>query len=137
DLFQEFQTKRVHAAIVVDEYGGTSGLITLENIMEQIVGEIRDEYEEELLRYKKVDDYQYIFEGSTHINAMCRVLGEEYNEFDKYKGHSTSINGLILEVSRKFPEKNDVIVIGSYQFTILDTNNNLIERVKVSKMSEQ
>lgn len=136
DLFQEFQNKRVHAAIVVDEYGGTSGLVTLENIMEQVVGEIRDEYEEEALNYKKVDKNQYIFEGSTHINAMCRILGEDYDAFDTFKKRSTSINGLVLEVSKKFPEKNEVIEIGDYEFLVLETHNQIIERVKVSKLNK-
>lgn len=134
DLFQEFQTKRVHMAIVVDEYGGTSGLVTLENIMEQVVGEIRDEYEVEVLNYKKIDDNNFIFEGKTHINVMCRVLGVEYDTFNKYKGQSTSINGLLLEVSKKFPAKDDVIQIENFTFEILETVKHQIERVKVTKL---
>lgn len=136
ELFQEFQSKRVHIAIVVDEYGGTSGLITLENIMEQVVGEIRDEYEEDVLNYKKIDEGQYIFDGRTHINAMCRILGVEYDTFNKYKGQSTSINGLILEVSKKYPDKDDIIRIGQFEFVILEIEKQQIERVKVSKKSK-
>lgn len=136
DLFQEFQNRRIHAAIVVDEFGGTSGLVTLEDIMEEVVGEIRDEFDEDVLNFKKIDDFTYIFDGKTLINEMCRILGVDYTTFEDYKGESTSLAGLVLELAKKFPELNEVFVADHFEFTVLGIESLHIERVKVKVLPE-
>lgn len=137
DLFQEFQEKRVHMAIVVDEFGGTSGLVTLEDIMEEVVGEIRDEFDEDILNYKKIGDDSYIFEGKILINEFCRTIGVDYHTFDTIKGESTSLAGLVLELAKKFPENNEVFIYEQFEFTVLGIDNHIIERVKVKLLPKK
>lgn len=136
DLFQEFQNKRVHCAIVVDEFGGTSGLVTLEDIMEEVVGEIRDEFDEDVLNFKKIDDTTYIFDGKILINEMCRILGVDYHTFDEVRGESASLAGLVLELARKFPQPDEVFVSEGFEFTVLGVEEKHIERVKVKVLPE-
>lgn len=136
DLFQEFQNKRVHAAIVVDEFGGTSGLVTLEDIMEEVVGEIRDEFDEDVLNFKKIDEFTYIFDGKILINELCRILAVDYHTFDEVKGESASLAGLVLELARKFPQPDDVFVADNFEFTVLGVEEKHIERVKVKVLPE-
>lgn len=131
DLFQEFQQQRVHAAIVVDEFGGTSGLVTLEDIVEEVVGEIRDEFDEDVLNFKKLDDHTFIFDGKTLINEMCRVLDVDINTFEQERGESTSVAGLVLEVAKKFPAVGEEIHINDYKFIVMAIEKLHIERVKV------
>lgn len=132
DLLKEFQQKRQHFAIVVDEFGGTSGIITLEDIMEEIIGDIKDEFDEEDLNYKKIDDFNFIFEGKTLINDICRVIGVPSDTFDAVRGESDSIAGLILEISGKFAAVNEVITWEQYEFTVLAIDKMRITRVKVT-----
>lgn len=132
DLLKEFQTKRQHFAIVVDEFGGTSGIITLEDIMEEIIGDIKDEFDEEDLQYKKLDDLNYVFEGKTLINDVCRVIGIPSDEFDKVRGESDSLAGLVLEISGKFISVNDAVKYQQYDFTVLAVEKMRITRVKVT-----
>ncbi len=132
DLLKEFQTKRQHFAIVVDEFGGTSGIITLEDIMEEIIGDIKDEFDEEDLQYKKLDDLNYVFEGKTLINDVCRVIGIPSDEFDKVRGESDSLAGLVLEISGKFISVNDAVQYQQYDFTVLAVEKMRITRVKVT-----
>src|SRR5690606_30530777 len=99
DLLRDFQAKRVHMAIVVDEYGGTSGLITMEDIIEEIVGEINDEFDEDEIAYNKLDDNTYVFEGKTSLNDFCKIVGEDPALFEEVKGESESLGGLILELN--------------------------------------
>lgn len=131
DLLHEFQQKRIHFAIVVDEFGGTSGIVTLEDIMEEIIGDIRDEFDEEDMNYRKIDEENFIFEGKMLINDMCRVMGVAYDAFDEVRGESDSLAGLVLEISGKFPSVNERISYGPYDFTVLSIDKLRIGRVKV------
>lgn len=132
DLLKEFQTKRIHFAIVVDEFGGTSGIVTLEDILEEIIGEISDEFDEEESFNKKMEDGTFVFEGRTMINDVCRIMNINQDTFDQFRGDSDSLAGLILEVYGKIPENNDVIVLGDFEFTIQDVDRNRIRKVKVA-----
>lgn len=106
DLLSDFRAKKNHLAIVVDEYGGTSGLVTLEDVIEEIVGDINDEFDDDDLSYSKIDDNNYIFEGKTSIKDFCKVLDDEDEEiFEEEKGESETLAGFILEISGKFPKK--------------------------------
>ena len=131
DLLQEFRTRRTHFAVVVDEFGGTSGIVTLEDIMEEIIGEIQDEFDDEISGNKKIDDHTYLFEGRTMINDMCRVLNLPASTFDEVRGDSDSLAGLVLEIAGEFPEINEELVSGDFTFVPLEINKNRIEKVKV------
>jgi len=133
DLLHDFQLKKVHMAIVVDEYGGTSGLVTLEDIMEQIVGEIQDEFDDlHDLNYTILDKHNYIFEGKTLINDMCRVLGLDIYSFDSVRGSADSIAGLILEKTNEMPKPEQEVQILNLQFKIMQVNKRRIEKIKVT-----
>jgi putative hemolysin len=132
DLLKEFQQKRIHFAIVVDEFGGTSGIVTLEDIMEEIIGDIKDEFDEEDLHFKKIDDSNYIFEGKTLINDVCRMIGEPSDTFEHVRGESDSLAGLILEISGKFPVVNETVSYKEYDFTVLNIDKMRIQRVKLT-----
>ena len=132
DLLQEFQQKHIHFAIVVDEFGGTSGIITLEDIMEEVIGEIKDEFDEEEPGSKKIDDLNYIFEGKTMLNDVCKQMNLQSDTFDSMKGESDSLAGLILEVAGEIPVPNQVIACGDFDFTVLEVDKNRINKVKVT-----
>lgn len=131
DLLQEFRTKRMHFAVVVDEFGGTSGIVTLEDIMEEIIGDINDEFDDEISGNKKIDDFNYIFEGKTMINDACKALHLPIETFDKVRGDSDSLAGLVLEIAGEFPEVNAEVISGNFIFIPLEINNNRIEKVKM------
>jgi putative hemolysin len=131
DLLQEFRNRRIHFAIVVDEFGGTSGIVTLEDIMEEIIGDIKDEFDDEESSNKKIDDFTYIFEGKTMINDVCQAIGLPPNTFEEIRGDSDSLAGLILEIAGEFPQVNEEIVSGDYIFIPLEINKNRIDKVKV------
>jgi putative hemolysin len=132
DLLKEFQQKRIHFAVVVDEFGGTSGIITLEDIMEEIIGDIKDEFDEEDIAYKKIDDNNYIFDGKTLINDVCRIIGEPPENFEVIRGESDSIAGLVLEISGKFPAINETVTFENFDFTILEMDKMRLKRIKVT-----
>ncbi len=133
DLLQDFRTKKVHLAIVVDEYGGTSGIITLEDIIEEIVGEIIDEFdEEEKLKYKRISDNTFSFEAKMPINDLCKILKIEDDIFDKVKGESDSLGGLLLEMNGKIPEKNSIIKYKQFSFRVVDVDKRRIKEVDVT-----
>lgn len=132
DLLKEFQQKRIHFAIVVDEFGGTSGIVTLEDIMEEIIGDIKDEFDEEDLHYKKIDDHNFVFEGKTLINDVCRMLSLPSDTFESVRGESDSLAGLLLEIYGKFPSVGEQIVYEHYTFTVMEINKMRIMRVKVT-----
>lgn len=132
DLLKDFQTKRIHFAVVVDEFGGTSGIVTMEDILEEIIGEIKDEFDDEETGTKKLDDHNYIFEGRTMINDACRAMKLPQDTFDKVRGESESIAGLILELAGEFPEINTIIPCGDFDFTVLEAFRNRIFQVKVT-----
>lgn len=134
DLLSEFQEKKNHLAIVVDEYGGTSGIVTLEDVIEEIVGDINDEFDDEDLSYSKIDENKYVFEGKTTIKDFCRVFDEEDEDlFEEEKGESETLAGFILEVSGKFPKKGDEINFHAYTFTVEALDRRRIKQVKVTK----
>lgn len=134
DLLIEFQEKKKHLAIVVDEYGGTSGIVTLEDVIEEIVGDINDEFDDEDLIYSKLDENNYIFEGKITIKDFCRVLDDEDEEkFEEAKGESETLAGFLLEVSGKFPKKGEKINFSNYTFTIEALAKKRIKQVKVTR----
>jgi putative hemolysin len=132
DLLKDFQQKHIHFAIVVDEFGGTSGIVTMEDILEEVIGDIRDEFDEEESGNRKVDDKNYVFEGKTMIHDMCKTMRLPMNTFDKVKGESESLGGLVLEIAGEFPSPNTVVSSGDFDFTILETVNNRISLIKVT-----
>ena len=132
DLLTEFQTRRMHFAVVVDEFGGTSGIVTLEDIMEEVIGDIKDEFDEEEFNYSKVDNFTYVFEGKTMLNDVCRIMNVPPDTFEHVKGESDSIGGLILELAGKFPEENSVINYNSFDFTVLEVSKMRIQKVQVT-----
>lgn len=132
DLLRDFQSKRIHFAVVVDEFGGTSGIVTMEDIMEEVIGDIRDEFDDEETKDEKLDDNNFIFEGKTMIHDLCKAMRLPINTFDAVRGESESVGGLVLEVSGKFPAENEVIIIGDFSFTIIEANTNRIRLVKVT-----
>lgn len=133
DLLREFQKERTHLAIVFDEFGGTTGLITMEDILEEILGEIKDEYDEQIeIEYQKHDDNNFTFEGKTLLNDLTKVLEVDNDEFEEIRGEADSLAGLILEIIGKLPKQNDTIPYKNYLFNILSVNDNRIESVKVT-----
>jgi gliding motility-associated protein GldE len=131
DLLEEFQKNKVHLAIVVDEYGGTSGIVTLEDVLEEIVGEITDEFDEEEKFYTKLADNKYLFDGKTMLNDFYKVIGTEDTVFDDVKGEADTLAGLILELKGEIPLKNDTITCKNYVFTIEAVDNRRIKQIKV------
>ncbi len=131
DLLQEFRNRRIHFAIVVDEFGGTSGIVTLEDIMEEIIGDIQDEFDDEESGNNKIDDYTFIFEGKTMINDVCKMMGLPGDVFERVRGDSDSLAGLVLEIAGEFPAINEEVVSGDFTFIALDINKNRIDKVKV------
>lgn len=132
DLLKEFQTKRIHFAVVVDEFGGTSGIVTLEDIMEEIIGDIKDEFDDEELVNKQQEDGSFIFEGRTMINDVCKMMSLSQDTFDDVKGESDSLAGLVLEAAGEIPKPNDVIIVGDFEFLILEVEKNRIRKVRVT-----
>ena len=132
DLMQEFQEKKIHLAIVVDEFGGTSGVISLEDVIEEIVGDISDEFDDDSLLFSKLDNSNYVFEGKTSMKDFYKILNIDSSPFDKFKGDSETIAGFILEISQSFPKTNSKIVFENYTFTIESVDKKRIKQVKVS-----
>ncbi|WP_424492500.1 gliding motility-associated protein GldE [Salinimicrobium sp. GXAS 041] len=133
DLLNDFKNKKNHLAIVVDEYGGTSGLISLEDIIEEIVGDISDEFDDEDLIFSKLDDHNYVFEGKTPLKDFYRVLKlEDPTLFEDNKGEAETLAGFLLEISGSFPKKNDVILFDGYSFTVEVIDNKRIKQIKLS-----
>jgi CBS domain containing-hemolysin-like protein len=129
---QEFQEKKIHLAIVVDEFGGTSGVISLEDVIEEIVGDISDEFDDDSLLFSKLDNYNYVFEGKTSMKDFYKILNIDSSPFDKLKGDSETIAGFILEISQSFPKTNSKIVFENYTFTIESVDKKRIKQVKVT-----
>lgn len=131
DLLREFQENKVHIAIVVDEFGGTSGIVTLEDILEEIVGEINDEYDEEEHNYTKLDANSYIFEGKTLLNDFTKILNLPDDEFDDVEGDADSLAGLLLEIKGDFPAVHELLKYKRYTFEVLEIDERRISKVKV------
>jgi gliding motility-associated protein GldE len=130
DLLNEFKEKQIHMAVVIDEYGGTLGIVTLEDILEEIFGEIKDEFDEDEVTYSKLDDYNYVFEGKISINDFLKVTETESGYFDGVKGESDSLAGLVMEITQNIPSIGDKIEYGSFTFIIESANKRKINRIK-------
>lgn len=134
DLLGDFRERKNHLAIVVDEYGGTSGLVTLEDVIEEIVGDINDEFDDDDLSYSKIDANNFIFEGKTTIKDFCRVLDDEDEQiFEEAKGESETLAGFLLEISGKFPKKGEKINFNKYTFTIEAVDVRRIQQIKATR----
>jgi gliding motility-associated protein GldE len=131
DLLKEFQSKRIHFAVVVDEFGGASGIVTMEDIVEEIIGDIRDEFDEEEMAVKKQDDKTYIADAKVMLYDLCRYMGLHIDTFDAVKGDSDSLAGLVLELAGEFPALNETISSGDFDFTVLEIERNRIKTVKI------
>ncbi|MEM8940186.1 MAG: gliding motility-associated protein GldE [Bacteroidota bacterium] len=132
DLFKDFQEKQVHMAVVIDEYGGTAGLITMEDVIEEIVGEINDEFDDEHhTAYNKLDSNTYIFEGKTSLNDFCKVTNTDVSTFDEVKGESESLGGLLLEINSKLPSSGEKITYENFVFTVVAVDLRRIKRLRV------
>jgi CBS domain containing-hemolysin-like protein len=132
ELRREFGESRKHMAIVVDEFGGTSGIVTLTDIMEEIIGDIRDEHDEDTLHYKKLDERSYLFDGKTLINDAARAMGTSSDVFDEVRGESDTVGGLVLEMLGKFPTVNETVEHEGYELTVLALDRMRIKSVKVT-----
>ena len=134
-LLKDFQEKHVHAAIVVDEYGGTAGLITMEDIIEEIVGEINDEFDDvEEMLYTRIDEHTFLFEGKISLNDFCKVVETDIDVFESVKGESNSLGGLMLELFSRFPKLNEEIRFDKYIFTIFSVSTKKIKIIKVTTL---
>jgi putative hemolysin len=131
ELLKEFQVKKMHMAVVIDEYGGTSGIITLEDVLEEIVGEISDESDQEELLYRKIDDNTYIFEGKVLLNDFYKILAIEGDPFEDIRGESETLAGLILEITGEIPQKDKLISAGDFKFRIESSDKRRIREIRV------
>ncbi|HRF80815.1 MAG TPA: gliding motility-associated protein GldE, partial [Flavobacteriales bacterium] len=136
DLLKEFQHEKVHLAVVVDEYGGVSGIITMEDVIEEIVGDITDEYDDENLFYSKLDEQTWIFEGKTALTDLYRVLGIDGALFEEHKGDSGTLGGFVLELTGRIPNKGDRVELHNFTFIVEASDNKRIRRVKVIMRDE-
>ncbi len=133
DLLKEFQKNRIHMAVVVDEFGGSSGIVTLEDIMEEVIGEIKDEFDDAVeLDYKKIDDYNYVFEGKTLLNDVCRIIGVDTNTFDEIKGDADSVAGLVLEIVGQIPKRGQELAYNDYYFKIVSVDDRRIRKIQIT-----
>mgnify|MGYP002365675923 FL=1 len=132
-MLEDFQTKRVHMAIVVDEYGGSSGIVTLEDILEEVIGDIKDEFDDASeIDFKKIDANNFIFEGKTALNDVCKVLEISSTTFEEVRGDADSLAGLILELNTEIPVEGDVLIFKNYTFLILEADVTRVIRVKIT-----
>lgn len=137
DLLLEFQEKKNHLAVVVDEYGGTSGIVTLEDIIEEIVGDISDEFDDEDLIFSKLDDCNYVFDGKTTLKDFYRVVKiEDESAFEEQKGESETIAGLVLEIAGSFPKRGEKIQFKNYQFIVESLDKKRLKQIKVTLPNE-
>ena len=130
DLLRDFQTNKIHIAVVVDEFGGTSGIVTMEDIIEEIVGEIQDEYDDEEHTYTVVDDHSWIFEAKTLLTDFYKVTKLNEEIFEEVSGEADTLAGLVLEIKGEFPTLNEVVSYSNYDFKVLEMDNRRILKVK-------
>lgn len=131
DLLRDFQQRRTHFAVVVDEFGGTSGIVTMEDIIEEVIGEIHDEFDEEESRDRKIDDNTFVFEGKTMLHDMCKLMQLAPDTFDKVRGDAESVGGLVLELAGEFPKIGDVVTTGHFHFKVMEAEKNRLTLVQV------
>ena len=133
ELLQEFKLEKIHMAMVVDEYGGCSGIVTMEDLLEEVTGDIRDEFDvENDVRYRKIDAHNYLFEGQTLLNDVCRIAGLSPGAFDEVRNTADTLAGLALTLKGDIPSAGTEIVWGQYQLTIIAANNRRIEQLKLT-----
>lgn len=137
DLLKEFQVNKIHMAIVIDEYGGTAGIITLEDILEEIVGEITDESDDEEVLYRKIDEKKYIFAGKILLNDLNKILGFDDDPFEKVRGESETLAGLMLELTGEIPKKGQVVNHERFTFTIESADRRRIKEIRVGIKEEE
>ena len=137
ELLEEFQKKKIHLAIVIDEYGGTSGIITLEDILEEIVGEIPDESDHHDISYRKISETEYIFKGKTQLNDFFKVLDIEYDPFEYVRGESDTLAGLILEIAGEIPDTGFTVDYERYRFRIEEADKRRIKQIRVEILNKQ
>jgi gliding motility-associated protein GldE len=130
DLLRDFQTNKIHIAVVVDEFGGTSGIVTMEDIIEEIVGEINDEYDEEERSYVVIGENTWVFEAKTLLTDFYKITGIDEEEFEKVSGEADTVAGLLLELKGEFPALHEKVVHGNYEFEVLEMDNRRIVKVK-------
>lgn len=131
ELLKDFQLRKIHMAVVIDEYGGTSGIVTLEDILEEIVGEITDENDEEITLYRRIDDTRYIFEGKILLHDFCKILGIQEDLLDSVRGEAETLAGLMLELAGEIPQKDQIIKLYNFIFTIESVDRRRIKEVLV------
>jgi CBS domain containing-hemolysin-like protein len=131
DLLKVFKIKRIHFAIVVDEFGGTSGIVTMEDILEEIIGDIHDEFDEEENSVRKVDDHTFIADAKVMLPDLCRAMRLPIDTFDAVKGDSESLGGLVLELAGEFPQAHEKVVSGDFEFTVLEAEKNRLKTVQI------
>lgn len=134
DLLRDFQANKIHIAIVVDEFGGTSGIVTMEDIIEEIVGEIHDEYDDEESTFTVLNDYCWIFEAKTQLSDFYRITGVDEEEFEKVAGDADTLAGLLLEIKGEFPVLHEKVIYDKYEFEVLAMDNRRILKVKFTKL---
>ena len=134
DLLAEFQSNKVHMAVVVDEYGGMAGIVTMEDVLEEIVGEISDEYDDDEAMYAVMTDGSIIFEGKILLNDFFKIIGVDASVFDRVRGEAETLAGLLLELKGAIPVKHEVLEFNNFVFVVLAADNRRIKKVKfVSK----
>ncbi|MFC2121946.1 gliding motility-associated protein GldE [Bacteroidota bacterium] len=131
DLLAEFQTKKIHMAIVIDEYGGTSGIVTLEDVLEEIVGEIQEETDRDQITYSKLNDNTYIFDGKILINDLYKIIDYKEEIFNDILGESETLAGLILEIKGEIPDIKEKIIYKNFEFTIISVDSRRIKKIKL------
>ena len=136
DLLEDFRKRHIHMAIVIDEYGGTQGIVTLEDVLEEIVGDINDEYDEDEKTYKRLPDDTYIFEGKTLLNDFFRITGQDEDEYAKVTEDSETLAGMLLSIKGDFPKEKESVVYGHCRFLILEISHHRIASVRVKVMPE-
>jgi CBS domain containing-hemolysin-like protein len=134
DLLKDFQMKKIHMAVVIDEYGGTSGIVTLEDILEEIVGEIGDESDDDQLMFRQVDENTYIFEGKVLLNDFYRIYNIEGDPFEDVRGESETLAGMILELTGEIPQNGRKIKVNEFTFLIESADKRRIREIRVSKV---
>jgi gliding motility-associated protein GldE len=137
ELLKEFQKEHMHMGIVIDEYGGTAGIVTLEDVMEEVIGEIKDEFDDAVEGdYRKIDQNTYLVEGKVLLNDVCRIIGIDSSVFDQVRGDADSLAGLILEMSGKMPERGEEFSVAGIAFTVIAVSSRRIEKVRI-KMNQK
>jgi CBS domain containing-hemolysin-like protein len=137
DLLREFQQQKMHMAIVVDEYGGTEGIVTLEDVLEEVIGDIQDEFDEgDEIIFEKIDDFNFVFDGKTLLNDVCRMVDIPTNTFDEVKGEAESFAGLLLEMLGQFPDVEQELHYEAYRFRVMSITTRRIEEILITLPSK-